>query len=40
MSARGCGNCRHRLDVTLWGLWMFTGCTRGLVLCARCNVAR
>lgn len=32
----GCGNCRHRLDVTLWGIWLVTGCKLGRRLCAGC----
>ena len=24
-----CQTCIHRLDVTLWGLWMATGCRVG-----------
>lgn len=32
-----CQTCIHRLDVTLWGLWVATGCRVGLVLCRRCN---
>ena len=27
-----CQTCIHRLDVTLWGYWMATGCKLGLVL--------
>ena len=27
-----CQTCIHRLDVTLWGLWLATGCRVGLVL--------
>lgn len=28
--------CLHRLDVTLWGCWLATGCRLGLVLCYGC----
>ena len=28
--------CIHRLDVTLWGCWLATGCRLGLVLCDGC----
>jgi hypothetical protein len=27
-----CRTCKHRLDVTLWGCWLATGCRIGLVL--------
>ena len=32
-----CRNCRHRLDVTLWGVWLATGCRLGLPMLARCD---
>ena len=32
-----CHTCIHRMDVTLWGLWMATGCSVGLVICANCQ---
>ncbi len=32
-----CQTCIHRLDVTLWGLWMATGCRVGLVLRYDCE---
>lgn len=28
--------CIHSLDVTLWGLWMATGCRVGLAIRACC----
>ncbi len=31
-----CQTCIHRLDVTLWGLWLATGCRVGLLLCQGC----
>ena len=31
-----CQTCTHRLDVTLWGLWLATGCRVGLVLRRGC----
>ena len=31
-----CQTCIHRLDVTLWGLWLATGCRMGLVLRRGC----
>ena len=32
-----CQTCIHRLDVTLWGLWMATGCRLGLVIRYQCD---
>ena len=32
----GCSNCRHRLDLTLWGVWLATGCRKWLPMAARC----
>ena len=32
-----CQSCIHRLDVTLWGCWLATGCRMGLVICANCQ---
>ena len=32
-----CQTCIHRLDVTLWGLWMATGCRMGLVIRCQCD---
>ena len=31
-----CQTCIHRLDVTLWGYCVATGCRMGLVVCASC----
>ncbi len=31
-----CKDCFHRLDITLWGLWLATGCRVGLALCGSC----
>jgi hypothetical protein len=31
-----CQTCIHRLDVTLWGYWLATGCRVGLVICHGC----
>lgn len=33
-----CRTCINRLDVTLWGLWMATGCRAGLVLRCGCDM--
>ncbi len=33
---RNCHDCRHRLDVTLWGVWLASGCRLELVLCSAC----
>lgn len=35
-AAMTCQTCIHRLDVTLWGLWMATGCRVGLTIRACC----
>ncbi|ADU99329.1 hypothetical protein Alide_1573 [Alicycliphilus denitrificans BC] len=32
-----CRTCKHRLDVTLWGCWLATGCRIGLVLRTACD---
>ena len=32
-----CQSCIHRLDVTLWGYWLATGCRLGLVIRCRCD---
>ena len=32
-----CRTCIHRLDVTLWGCWLATGCRIGLVLRSACD---
>lgn len=32
-----CRTCIHRLDVTLWGCWLATGCRLGLVLRSACE---
>ncbi len=32
-----CQSCVNRLDVTLWGLWLATGCRMGLVIRANCQ---
>ena len=32
-----CQTCLRRLDVTLWGCWLATGCRVGLVICANCQ---
>lgn len=31
-----CQTCIHRLDVTLWGLWLATGCRRGFIVRGCC----
>ena len=32
-----CRDCRHRLDMTLWGVWLASGCGKGLPLRIGCN---
>ena len=32
-----CQSCIHRLDVTLWGCWLATGCRMGLVIRRQCE---
>ena len=32
-----CQTCIHRLDVTLWGYWLATGCRMGLALHCDCD---
>lgn len=32
-----CQTCIHRLDVTLWGCWLASGCRMGLVVRGRCG---
>ena len=32
-----CQSCFHRLDVTLWGGWLATGCRLGLVIRCQCD---
>ena len=32
-----CQNCIHRVDVTLWGCWLVTGCQLKLVMCQGCT---
>jgi hypothetical protein len=32
-----CRTCIHRLDVTLWGCWLATGCRLGLALRRGCD---
>jgi hypothetical protein len=32
-----CQSCIHRLDVTLWGCWLASGCRVGLVTGCRCD---
>jgi hypothetical protein len=36
MTTPTCESCAYRLDVTLWGLWLATGCRAGLVLRRGC----
>lgn len=31
-----CEHCANRLDVTLWGVWLATGCRIALVLRTGC----
>jgi hypothetical protein len=31
-----CERCAHRLDVSLWGVWLATGCRIAQVLRAGC----
>jgi hypothetical protein len=37
ITGRTCQTCIHRLDVTLWGCWLATGCRVGLVIRCQCN---
>lgn len=32
-----CQSCLHRLDVTLWGCWLATGCRLGFAIRCRCD---
>ena len=32
-----CQTCTHRLDVTLWGCWVATGCRKGLFIRRQCE---
>jgi hypothetical protein len=32
-----CQTCIQRLDVTLWGCWLATGCRVGLVIRCQCD---
>ena len=37
ITGMNCQTCIHRLDVTLWGCWLATGCRVGVVVHGRCD---
>ena len=37
MTCQTCQTYIHRLDVTLWGCWLASGCRVGLVVRGRCD---